>query len=196
MNVIKLPLNDSRDIVSEIVRHLERGDVLVLPTDTVYGLVCDAANEEAVRKIFEIKKRDIAKPLSVFVKDVEMAEKYAFIGQNQREFIGRNWPGVTTVILKSKPGLFELVYKDGTIGLRQPNYALLSKIMEVFPRPLAQTSANISGEGALTEISKILEQFNNLETQPDLIIDAGDLAKNNPSKVIDFTNSNIKIIRE
>lgn len=190
-----IPLQQNRKTVSLIVKYLQEGKVLVFPTDTVYGLVCDAGNEEAVNKIFDIKKREKAKPLAVFVKDIKMAVKYAYVGGEQREFLKENWPGAVTVILKGKKGLAKLVHKDGTIGLRQPDYEIIIKILKEFKKPLAQTSANISGQPATTKIKEVLEQFENADIQPDVIIDAGDLSENKPSKVVDFTTNKINSIR-
>jgi len=196
MNVIKVFSSDYEGTIPEIVDRIKRGEILILPTDTVYGLICDATNEKAVERVFEIKKRDKAKPLSVFVKDIKMAEQYAFIDFEQRDFIERNWPGAVTIILKSKPGLSSLVYKENTIGLRQSASNLVARVIDEFSKPLAQTSANISGEGALTEIGKVLDQFKNSDIQPDVVIDMGDLPENRPSKVINYSENKIKTIRE
>lgn len=194
MEIITLQQNDRA--VPLIVRYLQKGKVLVLPTDTVYGLVCDATNEKAVEKIFRIKKRDKSKPLAVFVKDIKMAAKYAFVGDKQKEFLKRNWPGATTVVLKAKEGLSKLVYKNGTIGLRQPNYKLVADVLKEFKKPLAQTSANISGNSATGKIREVLKDFEAQEIQPDIVIDAGDSSKNKPSKIVDFKTNKINTIRQ
>ncbi len=193
METLQLP--QSKDEVSLIVKYLQEGKVLVVPTDTVYGLVCDATNEEAVEKIFSIKKREKSKPLLVFVRDVEMAEKYAEVGDIQKEFLSKNWPGDTSVVLRAKDGLSKLVYKNGTIGLRQPNHGLIAMVLEEFKKPLAQTSANISGQPATVKIEEILRQFESQNVQPDLVVDAGDLLEKKPSKIVDFTEEARKIIR-
>lgn len=187
-----ISLQTSRNIVSLIIKYLEEGRVLILPTDTVFGLVCDATNKKAVERIFEIKKRDKSKPLAVFVEDIKMAKKYAVIGGSQEEFLEKNWPGAVTVILKAKKGLSDLVYKDGTVGLRVPRYKLLNLILEKFGKPIAQTSANISGKPVITKIDEALEQF---KDEDIIIVDVGDLSENKPSKVINLTNNKFKIIR-
>lgn len=183
--------------IDNIISALENGAVLVLPTDTVYGLICDAGNNQAVEKIFKIKKRDKSKTLPIFVEDLVMAEKFAVIGKNQQEIIRNSWPGATTFVLKlKKPILCPLLYKEGTIALRVPNHDLIKEIFKEFKKPLAQTSANISGESALTRIEEIINNFTKSQIQPDLIIDAGDLPKNNPSVIIDLTKDKINILRK
>jgi len=186
-----------KENLKKIITAFSKGQVLIFPTDTVYGLLCDAYNEKAVGRIFKIKKRKISKPLTVFVKDIAAAKRLAYINKDQEKFLKKNWPGAITVILKTKKPykLSPLVYKDDTIGLRVPDYKLLNLILEKFNKPIAQTSANISGRSAVTKMKDVLEQFGNNDIQSDLIINAGDLPKNKPSKVIDFTKNKMKILR-
>ena len=125
-----------------------------------------------------------------------MAEKYAVIKHNQKDFLKKNWPGATTVILKAKKGLSKLVYSKNTIGLRQPNYKLILDILKLFKKPIVQTSANISRNGAFTKIKDVLEQFEGADIQPDIIVNMGDLPENKPSRVVEYTNNKIKILRK
>lgn len=189
--VIKInPENPDKKVIEKAAEIIENGGLVVFPTDTVYGILADARNEKAVGKIFEIKKRPKTKPLGIFVKNIEMAEKYAFISEKQKEFLSNNWPGKLTVILKSKNELAEGVEtKDKTIGIRIPDYKLTGMLFEKIVFPLVQTSANISGREATTKIKEVLEQFGE-ENGKFLIIDADDLAENRPSKIIDLTAEN------
>ncbi len=191
--MIKLSPNN----IEKILTALKNGAVLVCPTDTVYGLVCDASNEKAIERIFLMKQRDKLKPLAIFVKDIEMAEEYAEISMEQEEKLQKSWPGAVTFILKAKQiedGLLSLlVYKNNTIGMRVPKYDLLRKILKEFNRPLAQTSANISGVPATGKIGEVINQF----TKEDVIIvDAGDLPIRSPSTIIDLTNNKVNILRK
>lgn len=176
--------------IKEIITALKKGAVLVLPTDTVYGLICNASNNIAVAKIFKIKKREKSKPLGVFVKDIKSAKKLAIIDKAEK-FLKNN---KNTVILNvKKKNLSNLVYKNNTIGIRIPKYKLLNLVLNKFNKPIAQTSANISGRPATVKINNILKQFKNTDV---LIVDVGNLPKNKPSAIIDLTNNNIKIIRK
>jgi L-threonylcarbamoyladenylate synthase len=188
-------IQENKKNVDEIITALKNGAVLILPTDTVYGLVCDASNEKAVERIFEIKKRDRQKSLPVFVKDIKQAKELAIINSKQEEFLKEIWPGAVTAVLKAKNGLSKLVYKQGTIALRIPNYELLSVVLKEFGKPLAQTSVNISGEPSLIRPKEIVKQFDGQDNQPDLIVDAGDLSKNKSSIIIDLTKNKINILR-
>lgn len=195
--IIKVnPGNLNRKIIQEVAEIIEKGGVVVFPTDTVYGLLADTRNKKAVEKIFKIKKRPKTKPLAIFAKDIKMAEKYAFINKKQEKFLKKNWPGKFTAILKSKNNLSEGVAAENkTIGVRIPDYQLINLLFAKINFPLAQTSANISGCEATTKIKEVLKQFAGKKIKPDLIVNAGDLPQNKPSKIIDLTEEKPRIIR-
>ena len=188
----------ARDVVEKAVEYLERGQVIVCPTDTVYGLLADATNDKAAEKVFEIKNRNKKKAIPIFVKDVEMAKKIALMDKDMEEFLKELWPGKITVALKRKKncGLSKILFGNReTIGLRIPNHKLIKEILKKINKPLTGTSANISGKASSTRIKEILEQFEGQEVKPDLILDAGNLPKNFPSTVVDFSKDKPKIIR-
>ncbi|MFA6190539.1 MAG: L-threonylcarbamoyladenylate synthase [Candidatus Staskawiczbacteria bacterium] len=186
MEIIKKNKNN----INKIITALKKGAVLVFPTDTVYGLVCDASNKKAVEKIFKIKKRDKSKPLGVFVKDIKTAFKIAVVKKEYEKFLKNN---KNTVILKSRLRQGFGGRSKKTIGIRIPKYKFLNLILDEFKKPIAQTSANISGKPATTKIKEVLKQ---LGKENILIIDAGDLIKNKPSAIIDLTGAKNKIIRK
>ena len=193
MRILKLSQDNFEETIKISLTTLKKGKVLVCPTDTVYGLLSDAENKDSVEKIFEIKRRDKSKPLAVFVKDIKTAKKLAFIDKSQEKFLRNN---KITVILEAKDKkLSPLVYKNNTIGLRIPDYKPLNLILNKFRKPLAQTSANISGNGSFFEIKEVLKEFDGEKMKPDLVIDAGDLLNNKPSTIIDLTEKVKKIIR-
>jgi len=169
------------------------------PTDTIYGLLADAINKKAVKKVFEIKKRPKDKAIPVFVKDIKMAKRLAKIDKEQECFLKKAWPGKLTMILKIKArsGLArELLGKDKTVGLRVPDYKLINELLKKINKPLTGTSANISGKKASTKIRNIIKQFTGKKIQPDLIIDAGNLPKSRASTIIKLTKDKIKILRK
>lgn len=88
--------------ISELEKAIKKGKVIVCPTDTVYGLIADARKQNAVKKIFQIKKRPLKKPIPVFVRDFKMAKSLAKIDKFQERFLKKFWPGKLTVILKAK----------------------------------------------------------------------------------------------
>lgn len=193
MIILKISSLKTDDILKTLVKLLKKGGVLICPTDTVYGLLCDATNKKVVERIFKIKKREKTKPLGIFVKDIKTAKRYAFINKKQEKVLKEKWPGKFTFILKKKPncGLSLLVGDKETVGIRIPYYKLVIEILEKIKKPIVQTSANISGQPPTTRIGEVLQQFRHRGNQPDLIINDGNLKKSKPSKVIDLINNNI-----
>lgn len=207
MEVIKTGQKALRRAI-EIIKN---GGVIVSPTDTVYGLLCDSANKKAVEKIFKIKKRPKTKPLAVFVHDLRIVKKLAEINEQQEKILKKYWPGKYTFVIKLKKmdiGCLSILAtgKNGTVALRIPKYKFLNNLLKKINKPLAQTSVNISGKPALTKISEIMEQFQPRKPlrrtsdrlhneQVDLIIDGGDLLKSKPSKIIDLTGNKKKTLR-
>ncbi len=193
-----IPAN-SKYAVKIAIEHLERGQVIACPTDTVYGLIADATSNEAVEKVFEIKKRNKKKAIPIFVKDIKMAKKFAIMDKDMENFLQEIWPGKITVALKRKKnsGLSKALFGGKkTIGLRIPDYKLINQIVLKFGKPLTGTSANISGESPTTKIEKIFEYFEDEKVRPDLVLSAGNLPYSNPSTVVDFSKDKPKIIRK
>lgn len=207
-----MAVKKSRAALDEAIKIILAGGIIICPTDTVYGFIADAANQKAVEKIFEIKKRPRTKPLAVFVKDIKMAKELTEINAKQEKILtlrlrsgqAKYWPGKYTFVLKSKkmdigcPSNL-VMGKDGTIALRIPKYKFLQGLLKKINKPLAQTSANISGRPASTKINDVITQFSkSIGTYdiPILIIDGEDLPKSKPSTIIDLSKKKIKILRK
>lgn len=173
--------------LKKAIEAIKAGSIVVCPTDTVYGLICDAKNKEAVERLYKIKKRPRNKLIPIFVSDIEMAKTIANISKEQEKFLKKVWPGAVTVVLEQKGG-------GGTIGIRMPNHELLLDLVKQ-TGPLAETSANISGRGDSAKLSEVLAQFKDEAYQPDLIIDGGDLSPSKASQVVDLRFLPPKVIR-
>jgi len=194
MTIIKV----SEKAILTAVNRIKKGDIVICPTDTVYGFLADASNKKAVEKIFKIKKRPKSKPLAVFVKDLKMAKELAEIDEDKEKLLKKKWPGKYTFILQRKktedsPPLLYGVDKK-TIALRIPKYKLLNNLLNKINKPLAQTSVNISGQEPLIKISEIIEKFGILDASV-LLIDAGNLKKAKPSAIVDLTKEKLTKIR-
>jgi L-threonylcarbamoyladenylate synthase len=199
MEILKVNSKNFDKIIKKVIEYLKEGKVVVCPTDTVYGLLVNAKDKKAVEKIFKIKKRRKNKPLPLFVKDIKMVKSLAKISKKEEKFLKKFWPGKITVILKYKnknlpQGTFD--QKNKKIGLRIPDYKLINNIFKKINFPLSGTSANISGKAPSTKIKEIIKQFQNQKHQPDLIIEAGNLPKSQPSTIIDLTEKEFKILRQ
>ncbi len=184
--------------LADIVAVLRQNGLIIYPFDTCYGLVCDPTNQVAVDKLLKYKARREGKAISVTVKDVAMMEQYAVINETARNFIQNFLPGPFTVVLKSRHRFADgIEAENGTIGIRIPNYRPILDLVGMYGSPLTSTSANQSYQKTPYKITDILDYANPRDLDYiDLIVDAGDLPKNPPSTVIDFSNNNIHVLRK
>ena len=196
MKILKITPENLKSVLKQAVLTIKKRGVIICPTDTVYGLIADAKNYSAVKKVFEIKKRKANNPLPVFVKDLKAAKKLTDINKNQERFLKKFWPGQLTAVLKAKSLKLPkgVISRENKIGLRVPNYKFLNLLLDKVNCPLVATSANISGKKASVKIVEILKQFEYKKNKPDLVIDAGNLISALPSTVVDLIE--FKVIRK
>ncbi len=195
MEIMLLTKDNFQAAVEAAAKTIYRGGAVIAPTDTVYGLLAKATDKKAIEKIFAIKLRPKNKPLPMFVKNMAMAKKLAKISPVQEKFLEEKWPGKFTVRLNRKKGVKLFGADSETIALRIPFYPFVNSLLETVDLPLCGTSANISGQAASGKIGTVLAQFGGNAAFPDLVVNAGDLAKSNPSTIIDLTQSVPQIIR-
>jgi L-threonylcarbamoyladenylate synthase len=199
-----LKVNLKKDIsieIKAIVSALKKGKVLVLPTDTIYGLSCLASNEEAIKRIKKLKGNDKNKPLSILVSGIEMLKKYSYVSVNQEKKIKEIWnlkKRPTTIILKHRHKLPVVLtgVSDG-IAARLPKLDFLIKILEELKSPIVSTSLNLTGE-SVVDNPKVLSNYFPLSSgKPDLIIDAGKCSRHKASQIIDLReDSKLVILRK
>ena len=172
---------------------LANGEIIVYPTDTLYGLGADIYNADAVRKVFEIKKRPMSNPLSVAVSSFNELEKIAFTDDKTRCLAESFLPGKLTLILKKKDCISDVVTgRLDKVAVRIPDNEVALELLSNFG-PLTATSANIHGRKTPGIISDISMQFK--ENDVSLYLDIGKLASQ-PSTIVDMTGEQIKIVRE
>jgi len=185
-----------RQVIEEAWRVLRSGGTLVLPTDTVYGLVANAFLESAVRRIFNIKKRPTAKPLPLMVRDLEMASRIAYVDERIRRVMEVVWPGQVFLVVEKRIVVPPVVSGGGnTIALRIPDCFLCWALMSELDFPVTLTSANLSGEESFRSGQVAFDYFSRIYPRPDLILDAGQLDSSKPSTVLDLTSSTPRVLR-
>lgn len=159
-----------------MVQGIIDGEIFIYPTDTIYGIGCDATNEKAVEKIRQIKERDRKKPLSVIAPDKEWILKNFFIDADLDKYL----PGPYTVVLKKKDPLFlKHVSRTDSIGIRIPNCEFTKKVQES-GLPFITTSVNLSGQPFATKMSEIPDK---ILDSVDVVLEAGEL-NGKPSTLI------------
>jgi len=175
--IIKVENTD--EFYRRIIRVLEKNGIITLPTDTIYGFAVNGTAHDAVRKLTNIKGcRE--KPFTLFVLK-DKIEQYAVI--SKRKIIEYFIPGTLTIILKKKIGV-SLPGITERIGIRIPRVDFIIKLLSMYNKPLAVTSANLTGQPPLTDAFEISEKF----TEIELVIDGGRL-KSKASTVIDLTTT-------
>lgn len=173
---------------------LKVGEVVVVPTDTVYGVFADAVNDNAVSKVFDLKGRDFDKPLVLLVGSVAMLEDLVQeVGDREKQLMERFWPGALTLILKKSELVSDLITAGGnTVGVRMPAHPLALEIINALGRPVVATSVNRSGQPALNDVAQIRQEFPGLE----ILDDAGSPVLGLESTVLDMTVNPPIILRE
>jgi L-threonylcarbamoyladenylate synthase len=162
---------------------IKRGGTIVYPTETVYGLGADALSEDAVRKVYRIKRRDISQPISVAVSSFEMLHKVAYITSETLEIITALLPGPVTVLLKKKEIVPDiLTATSDVLGVRFPDNEIATRIIEE-AGPITATSANVSGRTPPTCIEEVA-------IKADIIIHGTKCKYSMPSTVVDMTTAN------
>ncbi len=194
MRIIK----ESDISIDDVVSVLQKGGLVVFPTETLYGIGADATNANAVQKLNRYKKRPAGKPYSIAVCDISMARDYVTLNKSAVNIYNTFLPGPITVISKGKHKVAPGVESEaGTLGIRIPNYDFVIKLVKSFGKPITATSANASYKKRPYKISDILENISKKQMALiDLIIDAGELPHNDPSTVVDTTYDNPAVLRQ
>lgn len=187
--------NPKDEKIEKIVGCIKRGKIIIYPTDTIYGIGCDATNKKAVNKIYKIKKRDKDKPFLILIKSWFQLHKYFYISEKQDEYLRKRWPGKVSVVLKPRKLLSkDFARGEEAVAVRLPKNDFLIKILKKADVPMVSTSLNVSGKKSLKNVKNIVKYFSG--EKPDLVIDIGRDLDGKPSRLIDLTDmKNIKILR-
>ncbi|GAA5135911.1 L-threonylcarbamoyladenylate synthase [Prosthecobacter algae] len=175
--------------VEEAVRLLQAGDVVALPTETVYGLAADALNPQAVAKIFEVKERPTFDPLIVHLADIKMLDLVADIPEEVKKtvarLIERYWPGPLTLLLPKKACVPDLVTAGlPTVAVRISSHPIFKRVASALNKPIAAPSANRFGAISPTSASAVLAE---LGGRIPLIVDGGACLHGLESTIIKVT---------
>lgn len=192
MKILKTSIDDvDETVISEAIKVLADGGVVLYPTDTVYGLGANIFDNSAVKKVFKIKQRSLLKPLSILISDVEAIDLVAKVSLSQKEVINNYLPGPYTFILKKNPVVPRVVTSGSSyVGVRVPDNDIARSLASIFP--ITTTSANVSDDEMLSTPDEIIEQ---LDCDVDLVIDVGELKSKRASMIVDLSDNDIRIIR-
>jgi L-threonylcarbamoyladenylate synthase len=191
-------IRENNNAVGIAVKSLEEGGLVIMPTETLYGAMVDATNPKAVDKLITYKNRPLGKPFSVAVNNIEMAKDYIHINKTAEGLYKKYLPGPLTIVSKGKGKVAKGIESErGTLGIRIPKYDLVVKVIEKIGKPVTATSANASYRKRPYKVSDILDNLSaKQKSLIDLIIDAGELPRNEPSTVIDTTYDDPIVLRQ
>jgi len=162
--------------MKNLSQEINQGKLFVYPTDTIYGLGCDATNQDSVEKIKQLKQRDKDKPLSIIAPSIKWIEQNCIINTDLTKYL----PGPYTIILKKKnPDFLNHVSNTDSLGIRIPDNDFTKQIQKS-GKPFITTSVNLSGEKPVTKISEIPQS---ISKRVNHIIDNGPLT-GRPSTLI------------
>ena len=183
----------SKNSIQLASRSLLNGSTIILPTDTVYGIVALAGNKKAVEKIFKIKKRPKSMPLIIFVKSIKDAAKIAKLSPLDISLANELWPGPLTLILKKKKSaIYNGDKRLSKIGIRIPKNKAVLDLLNRIKKPLATTSANLHKENNPRKIDhlSILENKN-----INIAISTNEKMSFKESTLLETSKKEVKIIR-
>ena len=200
MKLINADLNYSQKNIIELVKnYLDNGKIVMMPSDTVYGLSVKADNGCAIKNLRKFKGRPCQKPLLILVSSLSMAKRYLKISKDQEIYLKKIWQKEQrpcTVILDDKKVLSkELNFKNDSLAVRLPKNVFLTKLIKCLNVPLVSTSANLNGLNPTLDVDLLSESLKN--KKPDLLIDSGKCKIKKSSRLIDLREyPKIKIIRK
>jgi len=200
MDFIRIIKNDTGSM-DQACRHavavLRRGGVVMHATETCYGLAADIFNKQALKRLYSVKKMEKMKPVSIMVKDLDEAQKFALFNKPSLRLARAFWPGPLTLIVPVQKTLPAFLNSGQTfVGIRCPDSDLVKKLLTFMRNPLTTTSANLSGLPETYNVQDFLNQLDAEDMIPDLIIDSGKMIKNPPSTIVKIDGKKVHIIRE
>lgn len=177
--------------LKQIEMELRVGKPVIVPTETVYGLMARADDPLAIDTIYALKGRAFDKPLALCVTGADMAQRYADVSETARAIMDIHWPGPLTLVLPVKPGaiLDKRITALGTIGLRCPDIFWAGRTGDM---PFALTSANRSGEPN-TKTAK--DAYDTFAPDAPVVLDGGECAQGTPSAVLSLSGNKAKLLR-
>jgi L-threonylcarbamoyladenylate synthase len=184
----------SADVLRYAAERLLHGEVIAIPTDTVYGLAADPFNLSAVEEIFRVKGRPDERALPILVNSLDQAMLLAReVPRNFLRLAEEFWPGALTLVVDASHRLpLKVTANTGRIALRWPRSEVVARLIEEFDGPLTGTSANLSGSEACSDAQQVFGQLGN---RLNLILDAGETKATAASTIVELHHDKWKILR-
>ena len=189
-----LKQNEDLNKIREAAQAIKQGNIVLFPTETVYGIGANALNENAVNKIFQAKGRASDNPLIVHICNIQMLDSLVKeVGQVEQKLMDNFWPGPLTIIFDKKECMPNNVTAGlNTVGIRMPSNSVARKLIKFAGLPIAAPSANISGKPSGTKIEDIIDE---LDGKVEYILDSGMVDIGVESTVVRVIDNQVHILR-
>jgi L-threonylcarbamoyladenylate synthase len=188
----KILKTQDRDCIAYAQKVIQEGGIVAFPTDTVYGIGVSAFNDQAIRKLYDVKKRAVQKAIPILIAETSDLRKLVSDLPPQAErLMAHYWPGPLTIVLPALPNLPPALSPEPTVGVRIPASGFTRELLRA-TGPLAATSANLSGQESAQSAEDIIAQFAN---HIELILDGGETPGERASTVVDCTSASLRILR-
>ena len=189
-------LKQNKDLnkIEEAAMSIKEGNIVLFPTETVYGIGANALDANAVNKIFEAKGRASDNPLIVHISNIDMLDNLVKeVGKVEQKLMDNFWPGPLTIIFDRKECIPNVVTAGlNTVGIRMPSNEIARNLIEFARLPIAAPSANISGKPSGTKIEDIIDE---LDGKVDYILDSGMVDIGVESTVVRVIDGKVHILR-
>jgi L-threonylcarbamoyladenylate synthase len=184
-------------VIERAAKLINRGELIVCPTDTGYALAVNALDTRAIARVFHLKGRSFSNPIHIAVGSIEEAERYAHVTEAARYLAGHYLPGALTLVLRKKETVPSLLVAGlNTVGIRVPDNEIILRLVARVGKPLTTTSANISGRPTPYTVDEIVKQLGENIQDIALMLDQGPLPHRDLSTIIDMTVSPPQLIRQ
>ncbi len=195
---------DSRDVVHRAVQALAEGQLIAIPTETVYGLAASACRADAVERLLSVKGRPAGQPMALAIKSAEEAPDFVpDMSPLARRLARRCWPGPVTLVVDNehRDGLIaqlpsavrNVIAPNGSVGLRVPANDMSQDVLRMLTGPIVLTSANRSGQPDAVTAQEVVEY---LDGDVAMVLDDGPCRYGQPSSVVRVKNNSLEILRE
>ena len=173
-----------QDDIDQSIKVMKQGGIILYPTDTVWGLGCDASNNDAIEKIFKLKNRDEKKSMIILLKDSDDIQNYiSKLPHNWAKTISAFTKPTTVIYDRGENVSDKLISTDGTIAIRITKDAFCKDLIKALGKPLVSTSANVSGEHTALQFDQISHK---IKSEVDYVVQhrSGEILSAEPSSII------------
>lgn len=196
MKILRLSDTNLEQAAQEAALVLQKGGLVLFPTDTLYGLAVNALDTEALARLRDVKGRERRKPISIIVPDIASIDVHASLHPKARVLADKHLPGALTLVLPAASHIPDEVALNGSIGVRVPDDAFALAFARAAGVPITATSANKSGYQPPATVDGVISQLRHSSLHIDLVIDAGERSGGVPSTVVTFIDEIPYVLRE